>query len=101
MTNEQIVDWEIRRAECCRAWGIPPWEFDRAHDAGQMTMTQIHRTLELAMIESNDPIALMEWRKPRTMEAIKEAEEERKIAESHEAFFKAEAAGGVNTKHER
>lgn len=43
------------KALCCQAWGLPPWEFDSACDAGQVKWCDVRQLLELTAMR--DPFA--------------------------------------------
>lgn len=82
MRPDDINYWEKVRALCCAAWGKAPWEFDAAWDAGLITTTNVKRQIDLALVNSPNPEVLEEFLYPGTIEARKEAEAERKFADS-------------------
>lgn len=86
MTNDDIARLERVRAVCCREWGIPPWDFDAAWEAGYLTITNVERTLDVAIVCSPEPEILEEYLYPGSMEARKEAAEEQRAAQDWAAF---------------
>lgn len=42
------------RALCCAAWGVPPWEFDRAADDGRVAAEDV---IEAALLRASGPLA--------------------------------------------
>lgn len=82
ISNDEIGYWERARAICCQQWGKAPWEFDEAWEAGLLTLTAINRSVQLAVHSAPDPVLVEEYLYPGTLEAAREAAEEKKLASS-------------------
>lgn len=60
--------YERLRHVCCEAWGIPPWEFDAAAEAGRVECDAVLEALR-ARCASQSPEGLLAWLFPRANEA--------------------------------
>ena len=60
------------RALLCRSWGIPPWEFDKAAQAEQVSFADAAQTLRLEAVETPLMAYLFPEREARRREKFNE-----------------------------
>lgn len=75
MEYDRLAWWRGARMVCCREWGIPPWEFDAAFKAGRIRVGDVKRAVDMALMESRNPVELMETLRPGFKRMMKRQQE--------------------------